>query len=156
MNIVQGDLIELAESGVFDVIIHGCNCFNTMGSGIARTIRTKYPEAYDADCETVAGDKEKLGTYTSYDTGKFIIINAYTQYNFNCVGSASTDLFNYHAFESILESLEEDFISKRFGFPEIGCGLAGGNKKTIMDLIQTFYENVEPYGSTVTVVQFDK
>ena len=35
MNIVKGDLIKSAKEGQFDVIIHGCNCFNTMGAGIA-------------------------------------------------------------------------------------------------------------------------
>lgn len=32
---IKGDLIELAKQGMFDVIAHGCNCFCTMGAGIA-------------------------------------------------------------------------------------------------------------------------
>ena len=32
---VVGDLIRLAKEGEFDVIAHGCNCFCTMGAGIA-------------------------------------------------------------------------------------------------------------------------
>ena len=32
---INGDLIELAKQGTFDVIAHGCNCFCTMGAGIA-------------------------------------------------------------------------------------------------------------------------
>jgi O-acetyl-ADP-ribose deacetylase (regulator of RNase III) len=32
---IYGDLIELAKQGKFDVIAHGCNCFCTMGAGIA-------------------------------------------------------------------------------------------------------------------------
>lgn len=32
---VNGDLITLAKQGEFDVIAHGCNCFCTMGAGIA-------------------------------------------------------------------------------------------------------------------------
>ncbi len=35
-----------------------------MQSGIARQIREKYPEAYEADCKTVAGDIKKLGTFS--------------------------------------------------------------------------------------------
>ena len=34
-NEVNGDLIKLALKGNFDVIAHGCNCFCTMGAGIA-------------------------------------------------------------------------------------------------------------------------
>lgn len=32
---INGNLIELAKQGMFDVIAHGCNCFCTMGAGIA-------------------------------------------------------------------------------------------------------------------------
>jgi len=32
---IKGDLIELTKLGEFDVIAHGCNCFCTMGAGIA-------------------------------------------------------------------------------------------------------------------------
>jgi len=32
---VNGDLIKMALNGDFDVISHGCNCFCTMGNGIA-------------------------------------------------------------------------------------------------------------------------
>lgn len=31
LNIINDDLIDLAKNGNFDVIIHGCNCFCTMG-----------------------------------------------------------------------------------------------------------------------------
>jgi len=36
MKIIKGDLIELIKKGYFDVVIHGCNCFCTMGSGFAK------------------------------------------------------------------------------------------------------------------------
>ena len=67
----------------FDVIVHGANCFNTMGAGIAGQIARKYPQAYkaDADFEIPVGSINRLGTfsYTSIEK-KGVIINAYTQY----------------------------------------------------------------------------
>ena len=51
MKKVYGDLIEMAEHGDFDVIVHGCNCFCTMGAGIALQIKHHFPEAYYADCD---------------------------------------------------------------------------------------------------------
>ena len=33
MRTIEGDLIGLAKAGHFDVIVHGCNCHNTMGRG---------------------------------------------------------------------------------------------------------------------------
>ena len=62
MKTIKGDLVKLAIKGEFDLIIHGCNCFCTMGAGIAKTIKQKFPEAYEADLKTEKGDKAKLGT----------------------------------------------------------------------------------------------
>ena len=41
MKIIKGDLIKLALQGEFDVIVHGCNCFCTMGAGIAKSIKPR-------------------------------------------------------------------------------------------------------------------
>ena len=42
-----------------------------MGKGIAKTIKTRFPEAYQADLKTNKGDREKLGTisFTSVELG---------------------------------------------------------------------------------------
>jgi O-acetyl-ADP-ribose deacetylase (regulator of RNase III) len=45
INYTDGDLIKLAKQGTFDVIAHGCNCFCTMGAGIA----PKMAEAFGCD-----------------------------------------------------------------------------------------------------------
>lgn len=153
MNTVQGDLLKLAEAGEFDVIVHGCNCFNTMGSGIAAQIRKQYPKAYDVDQATSKGDLNKLGTFTQASTNKFVIINAYTQFGFNTPG-LKDDVFEYTAFALILEKLGRLWPGRRFGFPLIGCGLAGGDKARIMLLLNDFSEFVSHVGGTVTVVEF--
>lgn len=156
MNFVKGDLFELAESGVFDVVVHGCNCFNTMGSGIANTVRTVYPDAYAEDCKTVRGDHKKVGTYTSALVGnnsKFVIVNAYTQYRYN-PSSERVDLFEYAGFESILNSLLLTFPGKRFGFPMIGMDRAGGDKARILSLIQKFSDAIHSTGGTATMVEY--
>lgn len=85
MNVLKGDLLALAEEGHFDVVIHGCNCFCTMGSGIAKQMKRKYPEVFIADKQTKSGDKEKLGTYSFAkinQTSQFIVVNAYTQFKY--------------------------------------------------------------------------
>jgi O-acetyl-ADP-ribose deacetylase (regulator of RNase III) len=106
MKVAHGDLLHMAQHGDFDVIIHGCNCFNTMGAGIAKSIKQQFPAAYRADCQTQQGNPEKLGTYSSADVychrkqkqqratqkddqedlevqyHKLTIINAYTQFDY--------------------------------------------------------------------------
>ena len=149
-----GDLLELARNGEFDIIVHGANCFCTMGSGIAKQIKQQYPEAFEADCETVAGDKSKLGTYSMTATRDgFVIVNAYTQYDFNKPGEHE-DKFDYEGFEIILANLLYEAGDMNFGFPMIGMGLAGGNQKKIMDLLEDFSQKVEDQGGTVTLVSF--
>ena len=87
---IKGDLIKLAIKGDFDVIIHGCNCFCTMGAGIAKSIKAAFPEAYKADMETLKGDKEKLGNFSAANIKRngqeITIVNAYTQYHYGGPG----------------------------------------------------------------------
>lgn len=149
----KGNLLDLAEQGQFDVIVQGCNCFNTMGGGIAREIRERYPAAAVADGATRRGDRGKLGTWTSCevsDTSHFTIINAYTQYNM----SQGTDVFEYAAFASILQKLLLDHGDLRIGLPYIGMGLAGGDPDIIIPMISGFAELVAELQGTVTLVEF--
>ena len=65
MNIIQGDLIQLALQGEFDVIAHGCNCFCRQASGIAkqmvRHFHTNMPHLFDLESKEYIGDINKLG-----------------------------------------------------------------------------------------------
>lgn len=150
LKIVKGDLLQLAREGNFHVIVQGCNCFNTMGSGIAKQIREQFPEAYEADCETKPGDKTKLGTYTVMLGKRFNIVNAYTQYGYN--RGTMKDLFEYESFAKILIKLVKDYPGCNFGFPAIGMGLAGGNKETITKMLEHFAEDIEKTGGSATLV----
>jgi O-acetyl-ADP-ribose deacetylase (regulator of RNase III) len=151
----KGNLLDLAEAGEFDIVVQGCNCFNTMGGGIAREIRERYPVVASVDMETLRGDYRKLGNWTECDAGetnRFTIINAYTQYNM----SQGTDVFEYIAFQLILEKLAFVYPGKRFGLPYIGCGLAGGEQETIVDMIDVFAGRIALEGGTVTLVEFSQ
>lgn len=140
MNKVQGDLIELAIQGDFNIIVHGCNCFNTMGSGIAKQIRNVFPEAYEVDQLTVKGDRKKLGTYTYFkhfdkDLDRdFFIINAYTQYNYLPRNVVNVD---YEAITSAFKEINKQFGGKgnHLAYPKIGAGLAGGDWDIISKII---------------------
>jgi O-acetyl-ADP-ribose deacetylase (regulator of RNase III) len=150
----KGNLLDLAEAGLFDVIVQGCNCFNTMGGGIAREISERYPSAALFDNETEKGDYNKLGNYTvaypEFTNGKFMIVNAYTQYNM----SQGTDVFEYAAFELILQKICYKYGNLRIGLPYIGMGLAGGDKEVILEQIEYFAAKVDERGGSVTLVEF--
>lgn len=154
LKIVKGNLIDLAEQGEFDIIVQGCNCFNIMGGGIAREIRSRYPGAAMVDRYTTAGDYQKLGTWTEFitsvDEGDFTIVNAYTQFN----TSSGEDVFEYTAFKLILQKLAHIYPKERFGFPKIGMGLAGGDEQRIMAMLEEFANTVADSGGSVTLVEF--
>jgi O-acetyl-ADP-ribose deacetylase (regulator of RNase III) len=144
LKLVTGDLLQLGKNNEFDIIVQGCNCFNVMGAGIAAQIKTQFPDAYLADQETLAGDRNKLGCYTIGMAGRLVIINAYTQY-----GTAKYqghDVFDYDAFEEILNKLLKRFGKYRFGLPMIGMGLAGGDKSVILEILDTFATRVAAQG----------
>jgi len=115
MIFVKGNLLDLADQGEFDVIVHGCNCLNVMGAGIALSISQRYPQAFEADYRTVREDYNKLGNFTyAYAHTKtdpvkvFTIVNAYTQYT--CRGKVyCEDLFEYEALMLILQKLHKHF-----------------------------------------------
>ena len=150
MKTEKGNLLDLAEAGHFHIIVQGCNCFNTMGGGIAREIRERYPLAAKVDSETIAGDYNKLGNYTVMLGKQFNIINAYTQYNM----STGEDVFEYAAFALILQKLVHKYPGCNFGFPMIGMGLAKGDPSVIMTMLEDFSDAVERTGGTVTLVEF--
>ena len=58
------DLLDAFDANEIQIIIHGCNCFRSFGAGIAKSIKERYPEAYEADLNTGHGDKNKLGHYS--------------------------------------------------------------------------------------------
>jgi len=142
MKEIDGDIIKLAEEGLFDVIIHGCNCYCQMGKGIALTIKNKYPEAYAIDCLTNKADKSKLGSFTFVEVmtktkHSFTIINAYTQFHWRGNGVK----VNYDAIRSVMNQIKIKYSGKRIGYPLIGAGLAGGDWKIISDIINEELDN---------------
>lgn len=122
-----------------DTIAHGCNCFNTMGGGIARSIKEQYPEAYAADCKTVKGAADKLGSYTvaSGKDGRKIY-NLYIQYQY---GTKRMHL-DYWALAKALTRMRNIVpTTSKIGLPRIGCGLAGGNWVMVENIINGVFKD---------------
>jgi O-acetyl-ADP-ribose deacetylase (regulator of RNase III) len=152
LRVITGDLLVMGKDNKFDIIVQGCNCWNVMGAGIAAQIKKQFPDAYLADQETLAGDRNKLGCYTIGMAGRLVIINAYTQYN--TAKYQGHDVFEYDAFETILSKLATRFGKYRFGLPMIGMGLAGGDPHRIIPMIEEFAAKLKIQNGTVTLVEF--
>lgn len=143
---IEGDLVR--DSDQFELIAHCANCFCTMGSGIAPQIRYKFPEAYDVDCSTKKGDILKLGTITHTINTSPIIVNIYGQYGYGGRNKGKMDL-DYSALRSGFKLIKNKFSGKKIGLPYLGTGLAGGDEKIVISIIEE-----ELYGEDVTLVKY--
>lgn len=143
---IDGDLVRDADK--YDVIAHCCNCFCTMGSGIAPQIKHKFPKAYEADCKTIKGDEAKLGTISYTENTTPIVVNLYGQFDYTGRRSGKMDL-DYDALRSALKAMRDKFTGKTFGMPMIGAGLAGGDWNVIEAIIEE-----EMRGEYVTIVRY--
>ncbi len=143
MNVVTGDLLAMARNGEFDVIIHGCNCMHMMGAGIAAQIARQFPDAVDVDNITEYASITKLGYFSSVvvecaNDHHLKIINAYTQYN----GGADLNVDALaHCFKEIAIHLRGTRV--KIGYPQIGCGIAGGNWDEIAPIIDRELEGFD-------------
>lgn len=152
LKTAQGDLLKMGRDNEFDIIMHGCNCFAVMGGGIALQVADQFPDALLADQETVRGDAGKLGTYTIGMSGRLVILNCYTQYSI----SRDTDVFEYLAFQRVLDKIQYRFGRWRIGLPLIGMGLAGGDPERILPMIEQFAQQVTVQGGSVTLVEYSR
>lgn len=150
MRVIEGDLIKLANEGHFDIIVHGCNCFNNFGAGIAKQIRHVWPNAFKSDLRTVKGDPNKLGTYTTATVdangNSLLVINAYTQYRY---GTRERNV-DYEALRKVFETISETFHGSKIGIPLIGGGYAGGDHQLLLDIFEETMANVD-----ITLVLFE-
>lgn len=150
---IKGDLIKLAQEGEFDVVAHGCNCFCTMGAGIAPQMAKAFgADKFPMESPEYKGNINKLGVVDPVKVNGVTIINCYTQYGFglNHEGGKAQPL-DYGALTLCMRKIGATYKGKKVGLPQIGCGLAGGNWETVKSIIKE-----ELIGCDVTVVIYNK
>ena len=163
MKVTKGNLVR--DCHEYDAIVHGCNCFNVMGAGIAKTLNGVFQGLpMKADNTTIPGDINKLGTISvarhkwsremRSNLDSLYIINAYTQY-----GTARYPgecVVDYDAVRSCFALIYQ--LAKRhnggYGFriayPQIGAGLAGGDWELIAAIIDEQLDGLDH-----TLIEYD-
>lgn len=153
MKYVEGNLIKLALEGEFDVITHGCNCFCTMGAGIAVPMKQAFGcDKFKMEDKKYRGNINKLGIIDwEYNPAlQLIVINSYTQYRYgrNHANGAEKPI-DYEALTLCLRKINHIFKGKKIGLPLIGAGLAGGDWNIIEKIIEKELKDMD-----VTIVKF--
>lgn len=135
---MTGDLVKMADLGEVDALIHGTNCFH-MNSGIAKSVRETFPEAYDSFQQGKKGDKKRLNTIeqvTVKRNGRNVtIVNAFVQHSYGrdedvCYVDAEAVR---KCFKAAAEMLPK---GSRIGIPRIGAGLGNGCWVSLSNIIQ--------------------
>ena len=150
IELVIGDMLEAFKSKEINAMMHGCNCFNNFGAGLARDIRNLYAEASRVDRATKVGDKQKLGQISIAKVSDQTIFNLYTQYGYGG-GVCNT---NYDAVANCLLLVRKFLEYSRFkgvvGLPYLMCcGLGGGSWAKVEYIIQQIFK-----GSDITIKIF--
>lgn len=152
MNKIIGNIIELADKGHFDVIVHQANCFCTMGKGIALSLRQKWSEVYEADLNTHKGDRSKLGDFSVANVKNshgddLLIVNLYSQYSM--AKSKREVVTDYDAMRKGLQTIADNLEDNRLAIPyKIGCNNANGDWSVVESIITEIF-----HGKNVTIVR---
>lgn len=135
---VEGDITK----SECDFICHQVNCKGKMGSGVAKAIREKWPEVYEAykekwidsvwDKSSILGDIQVVALE---DNPQQYVVNFFAQNDYGSDGKRYT---SYDAFWICLNRLKEIVPKdKRIAFPfKIGCGLGGADWAVIRTMIE--------------------
>ena len=134
---------DIFESGA-DVILHQVNCQGEMNSGIAKQVKEKYPEVYNAYKKLCDEHKdnpsEMLGSILGITTEIGYIVNIFAQENFGYDGKCYTD---YDALKMCLLMLVS--CTPPFGTVAIpylmGCYRGGGDWNTVYQIIKDVFKN---------------
>lgn len=151
----KGDLFDAFAAGEIEALGHQANCMNTMQSGFAKQLKELYPEAYEADCETIKGDPDKLGTLSMVIVdvpghAPGMIFNLYGQYEYGREpGVVYTDVIALSNAMGQMRLFIDASGIEHIGFPRLGCGLGGANWADVELLIEVHFGDLN-----VTV--FDK
>ena len=171
VNEIKGDLITLAENGMFDVIAQGNNCFCAQKSGLApQMVKAFNTDTFPLEDEDRLGDINKLGqidfqhfyvatltlpepkkleTLNGLEMTKLVVVNCYTQYGTKRLDNQTP--IDYEALTLCLRKINSIFKGKHVGLPFIGAGLAGGDWTRIKQIILDELMDCE-----ITIVEYGK
>lgn len=148
MNIIKGDIVEVARQNAFGVnksiIVHQVNCMRVANAGLALQIKKAWPAWHKAYLDR----KPLLGSIAITSVEKIkksgqsnvYVCDFYAQYSYGRAG-VYTDS---SAFQRCLENLMIDSLSSASNttlfFPyKIGCGLGGGDWDVIGGMIERYF-----------------
>ena len=139
VKIVKGDLFDSSAK----YLCHQANCQGVMGSGVAATIKSKYPEAhreYATLCNNTVNKATLLGMvqYVHCKDGR-VVCNLLGQEKFGYDGKCYT---SYEALRECFEDLKAHISpNDEIAMPYLmGCYRGGGDWSKVYAMIEEIFE----------------
>lgn len=136
---IKGDLLSVKTG----IIAHGCNAQGVMGSGVAKAVRAKYPDAYSSYrtfCKNEEDKSRLVGRTSWYNPNhKLFIANCITQNFFGGDGALYVD---YEGLAECMLHLNYVNAGLSIHMPKIGCGLGGGDWNVVSKIIEDKIKSV--------------
>lgn len=146
-------MLKIIKGNLFDtkcqIIAHGVNCRGAFGSGVAGQIAKRFPQArlcymtkhYHQGWELGQVQyvdinyalNEKINQHMPDFGSTLVIANMATQFTYGKTGVH----INYDAVEQCLTGVINfaDSNNWNIAMPWVGCGLAGGDKKKVLEIL---------------------
>ena len=124
---------------------HGCNKQGGFGAGVAKHIRTVYPEAYHVYRDHYKEHGLKMGEVIYAHVAASpqpIICHCITQEFYG--NEAGRIYVDYDAVRACMKELNKCAEGQFVALPKIGAGLAGGDWEIIADIIEEEFTNTAP------------
>ena len=137
ISYIDGDLFETH----CYYIAHGCNAQGAMNSGIAKTIRNRYPRAFFAYMQEHVDNGLKVGDAHFVKCDSKTIINAITQEFYG--RDPSRIYVSYEGLRSAFTKINETISGEQLAIPLIGAGLARGDWSIIEEIVKETLTNVD-------------
>jgi len=155
IKVINGNILNASEN----IICQQVNCKKVMGSGLAKQIRTKYPEVYQSYKKFCESEKELLGEVNSVvvqdkaTNRTYIILNIFGQDGYGRDKQYTDYNALKRAFKRIYDNLNISgmpFYGMSIAIPyNFGCGLAGGNWNIVYKIIEEIFQDYD-----VTIYKF--
>jgi O-acetyl-ADP-ribose deacetylase (regulator of RNase III) len=147
IKIVNGDLLDAKEN----IICHQVNCQAKMNSGVAKSIRQRFPQAYNEymimsePYVKARLNDQLLGMVQFVEIARLekYVANIFGQLNYGYDKKMYTDpLALYEGFKKIRLGAEEHGLSVAMPYM-IGCYRGGADWKQVEDLLLTAFDGYE-------------
>jgi O-acetyl-ADP-ribose deacetylase (regulator of RNase III) len=134
MNTIYKDILEIK----YGIIAHQCNAKGVMGAGLALALRTQWPQVFDQYYEGLMRKKINEGDCQLVEVSENLLVaNLIAQRDYGRQKGRCYTEYDL-LYQSLLSLRDQAEIKKLPVFLPylMGCGLAGGDWKIVLEMIE--------------------